>query len=80
MARREFVIRDTAQVYPEYALIYERLQRQRRPESDSDSLDAWAGEQIILPSDRLEGQRSSDISSQAQAREALEGFLTTAEI
>lgn len=57
MARREFVIRDTAQVYPEYALIYERLQRQRRPESDSDSLDAWAGEQIILPSDRLEGQR-----------------------
>ena len=68
MARREFVIRDTAQVYPEYALIYERLQRSRKPGNESDSLDACAGEQRVLPSDRIEGQRSSDIYSQAQAR------------
>ena len=48
MARREFVVSDQAQIYPEYALVYERLKGRK---------DGAESEQRSIPSDRLEGQR-----------------------
>ena len=50
--RREFVVCDRAQVYPEYAVVYERLESGKmRGAAEAP------GEQRALSSDRLEGQR-----------------------
>lgn len=47
--RRVFVITDRSQIYPEYAIIYERNTQRKRKSKCS--------EQRTLPSDRVEGER-----------------------
>lgn len=49
MLRREFVVTERSQIYPEYVIIYERLTESKRKSK--------CGEQRVLLSDRVEGER-----------------------
>lgn len=49
MVRREFVVTERAQIYPEYAIIYERI--------TENKVKSKCGEQRVLLSDRMEGER-----------------------
>ena len=49
MVRREFVVTERAQIYPEYAIIYERI--------TENKVKSKCGEQRVLLSERMEGER-----------------------
>eukprot|EP00438_Fugacium_kawagutii_P028706 Skav229180 [mRNA] locus=scaffold1004:222636:229187:- [translate_table: standard] len=49
MIRREFVVTERSLIYPEYAIIYERVTESKRKSK--------CGEQRVLLSDRMEGER-----------------------